>query len=781
MKITAINTFNKPTSYNTIKNNVHNTQQTTSSGVYNPVYYNDYNVRISFGKRSPEDFYAQDFNKNNMPETMQKYLYAKFNERSKIAPVQIMQEAFDNLNGTNTVDEIKERFPNEPKFQKLRPANYSGATSGVLKKIKEIKAMQETPEPLFKDGCDDLTTYLVKKIYLEGKTVKEIDKDFATDINEIYELAARVPSEAKKTTGKSESVYFSHSTIYNLGIRFPEVPFWNSFIATRDDYERTNRVKTVTGAFVNADSSEGKAEIARRQQIKQSQETPKPRKYNFKRHDLKQISDNIVNSKGETTKALKKSRSNRNIEELTFLQKYWSQIMSVATERINLSEELIDFNAHRKSGQQKVETTVMDKLISGADLNSTESTPFKIFWNERPDLKGHFSNAIADTIILFTDEFGADGKNPRFESLLEYANNIKPAREARKLQHAAIQAEYDELARTLPPLDEAKTNTHSQVNELKELIRKNQPDEFTYIIDGKEIKTPFDIRHQSKLAIANDLILIPKPIAALYSKELDEIVKDDQIRFWLSTSFLPEKAPEEIKPLLYSEEQLRDLNRNLIEVMEEKYNPQIEATRFTIFEYANSRGLLTPEYIKKNARRDILYMRDDILDDAQKTGRMGKAQQEIDSIFKRVFIPLTNKEKNGIRQDLFDFLKNYNIKNTIYPNLFIPRVLQLVSETLNKEKGYSDDIKTMLRTESIVSREGAVLRQLLSPQTHTEIKNIIRERAVQNLIIDFPEFISLIATADKEKFIKVMAPFPEEIQGMLQLAERAILTHLKLK
>lgn len=778
MKIAAITAI-KYNHQNLIKNHTQQHPQSTQNKAYNPAYYSDYNVRLNFGKRSPEDFYAQEFNKKYMPETMQKYLYEKFNERSKIAPVQIMQEAYDDLNLASTTDDIKELF-SDKQFQKLRPANYSGATTGILKKIKDIKAMQEAPEPLFKDGNDDLTTYLVKKIYLEGKTVKEIDKDFAKDINEVYELAARVPEEARKTTGKNESVYFSHSTLYNLGIRFPEVPFWNSFIATRDDYERTNRVKTVTGTFVNADSAEGKAEIARRE-IQRSQEPPKPRRYNFKRHEIKQIADNIVNSKGDTTKALRKSRSSRNIEELTFLQKYWSQIMSVATEKIHLSEELIDFNANRKNEQTKIQESLIDKLISGTDLNCNENTPFKIFWNERTDLKGHFSNAITDTIMLFTDEFGADGKNPRFEALLDYANGIKPEREARKLQHATIQAEYDELAKTLPTLEETKPNAHEHIQELKTLIQKAQPEEFTYIIDGQEIKSPFDIKIQSKLGIENDLILIPQQLTSLYTRELNEITKADQTRFWLSTSFRPENVPEEIKPLIYSEEQLREINRKLINVMEDKYNPQIEATRFTIFEYADSRGLLTPEYIMKNARRDILFIRDELLKDAQKTGHLDKAQQEIDRIFKRVFTPLTNKEKMGIRQDLFNYLKNYDTTKTMYPNLFIPRLLQLISENMNKEKGYSEDVKTMLKTETIPLIEGPVLRQLLLPQKHPEIKNIISERAVQHIITEFPELVSLIATSDEARFKQVMAPFPQEMLGMLQLAKRAVLNHWKLK
>ncbi len=733
---------------------------------------------MNFGKRSPQDFYEQDFNKRNMPVTMKHYLYADFANRSKIAPVQIVQEAFDDLTAASTVDDIKELFPNEPKFAKLRPANYAGATSGILKKIKDIKALQDVPEPLFKDGSDDLTTYLVKKIYLEGKTVKEIDKDFARDINPIYELAARIPDETKKSLGKNESAYFSHSTVYNLGIRFPEVPFWNSFIATRDDYERTNRVRLAGGKFVDADSAEAKAAAAKHQPSVPAK--PKPRRYNFKRHEIKQISDSIVNSKGETSKALKNAaRSGRNFEELTFLQKYWSDIMSVATEKIHLSEEMIDFNATRKSQQTKLAENTVDKLIGGIDFSAGEKTPLQIFWNERTDLKGHFSNAITDTVLLFTDAYGADGNNDEFKALLQYSQSLKPEREARKLEHARIQAEYDEMAKTLQT---PEPSIAPQIEALKTKLQKLQPEEFTYTIDGKEIKTPFDIRIQSKLGIESDLILLPKQLTTIYRRELDEITKDDKVRFWLSTSIVnDDNLSPDMKELLYSEDELRNINRQLINVMEAKHNPYLEATRFSIFEYAGTKGLLTPQYIQKNARRDILYIRDEILNEAQKNGTLDKAQQEMDSIFKRVFLPLTNKEKIAIRQDLFEYLKNYDMGKSYFPETFIPRILKLISENMKEAKGYCDDIKTMLKIDTIPETEGPVLRQVLSPKNSKEIKNIIRERAIQHIITAFPELTSLIATANEPRFNQLMAPFPEEMRAMLLLAKKTVLNHFKLK
>lgn len=774
MKISAINSIKYTHQYK-IQNNEQHPPKTTQNTAYNPIYYTDYNLNVSFGKRSPEDFYAQDFNKNNMPETMEKYLNEKFAERSKIAPVQIMSEAYDDLRTALTPDDIKKSFPDE-QFQKLRPANYSGATSGVLKKINDIKAMQDVPEPLFKDGCDDLTTYIVKKIYLEGKTVKEIDKDFAQDINEVYELAARVPSEAKKTVGKNESVYFSHSTLYNLGIRFPKVPFWNSFIATRDDYERTNRVRTITGEFVNADSREGKAEIARRN-LQHSQESPKPRRYNFKRHKVKQISDNIVNSKGETSKALKKS--GKNTEELTFLQKYWSQIMSVATEKVHLSDELIDFNNSRKSEQTKVDASVMDKLISGADLTSSETTPFKIFWNERTDLKAHFSNAITDTIILFSDEFGADGNNPRFQALLEYANGIKPEREARKLEHARIQAEYDKLA-VSEPSEPNIESLKKQIDDLKTKIEKSQPDEFKYIIEGHEIILPYDIELHTSQAIENASILLPKKISALYRNEIENATKDDRLRFCLSNCIQESEETPDINKLIYSDKELQEVNDKVVDAMESKYNAHIETTRMALFKYAENKGRLTDKFIRENANLDVIAVRDNLLDDIQKNGEFDEAAREIQNIFKQLSIPLSNKEKNSCRVDLFQHLKIFDMNSSTLSHS-IPRMIQLISIGINENQRYQDEVKSLLGSDFMFKDQGPVLRMLLDKKTNPEIKNMIRDHAYQHLLRYYPENMSVIMS-DTQEIKTILKDFPTEMHGIISLAKTTLLSHkLKLK
>lgn len=779
MKIAAINNIKYANNQQYNKNTAAKTPQGLQRGVYNPVYYKDYNIQISFGKRSPEDFYSQDFNRDNMPETMKKYLYAKFEERSKIAPVQIMQEAFDGLESAATVDDIKELFPNEPKFQKLRPANYNNATSGVLKKIKEIKAMQEVPEPLFKDGTDDLTTYLVKKIYLEGKTAKEIDKDFAKDINSVYELAAKVSDETKKTAGKNESVYFSHSTMYNLGIRFPEVPFWNSFIATRDDYERTKRVKTLTGEFVNADSAEGKAAIHQRSRTTRT-DKPEPRKYNFKRDRVKNISDTIVNSNGDTQKALKEvKRRGRNPEELTFVQKYLSQIMTLATEKIHLSEEMIYFNESRRNTQGKLDGNIIDKLISGEDLTKRESTPFKEFWRQNPYLKIEFSNAITDSIVQMTDAYGADGNNSYFKLLLEDIAKIKPDREKAKLEHARIQAEYDELAKSLQSEETLKNAIEEAKTSVEQLQRAQEPQKFKYIIDGHEIETTFEIKQFAYKAFENDFTMVPRKIFDIYMREQAKLIKDNPEKFYISCCFEKSDETPEINKVLYTNEELYKISDDLIAEMEINHNAELESCRLTLIEYADRHNLATPEEIKKFANSDILRIRDNLYKKVLETGDVENAHKEIQELFKTVHTPLSNKEKVSIKHKLVQLLKEYNPRNTMSPGTSVPAMIELLSAGMQKP-AYAAAIKSLLGDDAIMNFEGPSLRYLLKENINPLFKHLISEHAFKSLIYLHPGDCSIIVTSNAENFVRLMSSFPSELEAIYNLSKRVIANTARL-
>ena len=119
-------------------------------------------VNLSFKGRTPEDFYAQGFNREAMPFTMKTYLYQDYDKWQHVPPEQLMNKAFN---------EVKELYPNEPLFENLR--DNAKAISSVAYEIKVARDLSD--EPLFKNGDDNFGVYLLRKIYLEGKTIKEID------------------------------------------------------------------------------------------------------------------------------------------------------------------------------------------------------------------------------------------------------------------------------------------------------------------------------------------------------------------------------------------------------------------------------------------------------------------------------------------------------------------------------------------------------------------------------------------------------------------------------
>ena len=106
---------------------------------------------------------------------MKSYLNEDYETRKYLPPEQVMNQSFKYLNVIDNFSDVKSTYPDETLFENLHEANLKGRT-GILSDIKIAKEMSDTP--LLKDGSDDFGMYLLKKIFLEGKTIKEINKDF---------------------------------------------------------------------------------------------------------------------------------------------------------------------------------------------------------------------------------------------------------------------------------------------------------------------------------------------------------------------------------------------------------------------------------------------------------------------------------------------------------------------------------------------------------------------------------------------------------------------------
>ncbi len=407
-----------------------NTKNTQNSTISNPINtgYRDFN--INFRGRTPENFYEQDFNIKFMPDTMKKFLNADYEVRKHIPPEQVMSESFKYLAITDNFADVKSTYPDEPLFNNLHEASLKGRT-GILSDIKLAKEMSDTP--LFNDGCNDLGIYLLRKIYLEGKTIKEINKDFyEKDLNPAYKGIITQP--------------VTYGTTSAYGIQYPKTDFWNSFIATREEYKKF---------FVNLPKQnkvELKKELAELHQPKTYKtEKPKPRKYTIKKYQKEQIKRDILKSKGDEN-AIKNAITRRfknDDPEAAFIVKYLSPVMAVAADKIHLSEEMKFFAESIKENGKKA-----DNL-------------FAQFWKANPKLLEHYSTAITDTIDLFEETYESGGVLPinneyqiitqdtknqkpidfvpqRFVELLDYTQTIAPNREKIYAAHNEEQKKWEE-------------------------------------------------------------------------------------------------------------------------------------------------------------------------------------------------------------------------------------------------------------------------------------------------------------------------------------------------
>lgn len=468
-----------------------NIQQET---ITNPVIQNGYkDFNINFRGRTPENFYAQEFNVKNMPETMKSYLSEDYETRKYLPPEQVMNQSFKYLNVIDNFSDVKSTYPDETLFENLHEANLKGRT-GILSDIKIAKEMSDTP--LLKDGSDNFGMYLLKKIFLEGKTIKEINKDFyEKDLATEYKGAVTQP--------------ITYGTTSAYGIKYPKTDFWNSFIATRDEYKKfivdlpkqnkNDLKKELAAKFGTSRNTTQTTSV--RNGAEKTEKTPR-RKYSIKKYQRDQIKKDIKDAKADVNKVEKSIRKHftQNDPEASFIVKYLSPIMTIAADRVHLSEEEKDFAEMLKNQGKKVENL------------------FGQFWKAKPELLDYYSTMITDTIDLFEETYEEgeaipinseyqvitdkvknqkpiDFVSPRFLELLDHVQTIVPNRMAKYAKHDELQKEWEEHFRTkygevqqetVIPQETSKTN---MIDQLEVEAEKNNGKVYTLrSVDGEDIK-----------------------------------------------------------------------------------------------------------------------------------------------------------------------------------------------------------------------------------------------------------------------------------------------------
>lgn len=376
MKIRSIlsyNFSNNKTESKTKEKQVSN--YTINTFTHNGVFaYRDYS--LSFGerlKRTPENFYAQPFNLENMPATVKKYLFEDFEERHHMPPAQLQREAYQYLSLADSVDDVKEIYD---EFDDLRSFEDTRPSKGIFLLLKWDKQTSNTP--IFKDDNNkDLTVYLLRKVYLEGKTIDEINKDFDKDSTDAI----------KRELGVKDSKYFTASNLRTLGIHYPNLSYYNSFLATRNDKEYIPPVRTGAARIVSEET---------RQKISEASKT-----WWAGLNELERIEQ------------IKKMMEGREYAD-TIIDKFRGPIMTLAAGKMNFSEKLSQIFSEKLSDE-----------IFREEFPQFEDRQREImleFWNEDPEFRKNYTITLKSIIEDFDFAYSVKNESPEYlEDLLNQA------------------------------------------------------------------------------------------------------------------------------------------------------------------------------------------------------------------------------------------------------------------------------------------------------------------------------------------------------------------------
>lgn len=165
-------------------------------------------------------------NAERMPKTVKSYIQ-NLADKTSITPLTAQKNAFIGLLGVTSIAGAQAAFPDEELFSELKETNETKATRGILGIYRENKELLALCEQGILKNNENFTIWLLKKVFLDSKTLDEINQDLEKEIN----------PEFKSIYDQKEKGQFIHpSTLKALGIQLPESEYMQSLRYTRDGY-----------------------------------------------------------------------------------------------------------------------------------------------------------------------------------------------------------------------------------------------------------------------------------------------------------------------------------------------------------------------------------------------------------------------------------------------------------------------------------------------------------------------------------------------------------------
>ncbi len=703
MKITQITPTIFINNQKQIQNKKQSNQQQNTNYSYNPIAYQDYNLNFTARLfRTPANFYEQPFNRNGMPDTMKNYLFDDYEDRQNMPPAQMMKLVFGDLKEADSLEDVKILYPDEPLFENLKDVSGKKARTGV---IAEIELMKQEDKSLFKNGKDNLGLYLLKKIYLEGKSLKEINKDFEKDISVHYKGLSPIKYE----------------TLAAYGIKYPNNAFWKSFTATREDFPYEYKPRKALNT----------TQTSERRQLPTSQPKPRAQKPKFsdvKDWEIDKIADAFTKGRGnaEETKRQIKRHGLKESESLNFVAKYLGEINTIVLDRLHISDEMKDY------------------FENPANVTEPQQKKFEQYW-KNPDLNKLQSTLMSDTIKLFFLTYGVDGNNDEFRELLDYAHSIKPARLERQKAHDDLQAEYENSLAIIDNEKKAETDNIEAKDIEKAVLPKDKESDYIVAIDPLTRKLV--INGDLKKAFAEQVMPEFKYLPDAYARKMiDFILKHKKADEKYLVSMLADPTfPKEYDDLIYTSDETNKITEEINNEFSRK-NPQaVISGNLAMF-------IVLMKHLKQNITDNsasLINLRaEDLVKICEEDNISISAEEraQINRLYTEYMQPLKSKEEIlKINQTLLEGFKNYNTKH-FQQNITDPKLNNLlisISNNIENDPKYEKEFKKLIKYSDFVHRYGGSLRVLLDDSIPKELKDAKLQIIMEDFVVmDFNKITS---------------------------------------
>lgn len=680
-------------------NNKRKNNNKTTNNSYNPIAYRDYNV--NFGARlfrTPENFYEQPFNKNGMPDAMKNYLYADYEDRKNMPPSQMMKLVYEDIEMADSLSDVKELYPEEPLFKNLTDAKNKRVKTGVL---AEIDLMKSEGKTLFKNGNDNLGLYLLKKVYLEGKTLKEINKDFEKDISVYYKGLSPIQYE----------------TLSAYGIKFPNSAFWKSFTATREDFPYEYKPRKVIATRI-----QGGQKTTPQENLPKKTKVEKGKFADVKDWEIDKLAKAMVGGKGnvEATKKQMKKQNIRDKESLSFVARYMKQINSIVLDRMHVSDEMKSF------------------FNQANNLSATQQEKFTKYW-QNPSLNELQSTLMKDTIKLFFEEYGVDGNNENFKRLLNYADNGIKQERMLPANHAEKQAMYDDLfanydfKEDVKPIAESLPEAPKSMEEIvKDAVENKEPSLFIKP-SSKEIIYNGNLNGDFQKALQQEMELLPDSYAKKYSSFfMKHPLINDKFKISLVAGH---SVPDKHKELIYSPEELANISTKVNKEFDSKFVHQTIASNQAI-----SRMIFDLDF-GKNTERTLTVATNDLVGMLDKVGFKHWSQEQkakLNNYYHEYMTPLTSKDDiKQVNSMLLEYVVNLDAMRprSLKGDGQVNTILCNISDAIKIKPSLEKELEKVIKYSDFINIYGGSSRFLFDKGITKEAKSVKLQLMFEDFIV----------------------------------------------